>query len=120
WRFAVSGDFPIVLALIRDASGLPLARELLRAHVWLRRRGFRCDLVVLSLQESGYAQELIGQLRRMISRSKSEHWLNRPGGIYPLVADQMSAEERILLESAARVVLDGDRGSLPSQLQARE
>ncbi len=43
--------------------------------------------------------------------------LNRRGGIFLLNADQMGEVNRILLETAARVVLDGTRGTLAEHLQ---
>ncbi len=59
-----------------------------------------------------------GQLHRVLVRQNSEDWFNRSGGIFILYADQLSDPDRVLLETAARVVLDGAKGSLDQQLQA--
>ena len=45
-----------------------------------------------------------------------EEWLNQRGGIYILYGDQMRSEERTLLQTAARVVLNGHKGSLGNQM----
>jgi cyclic beta-1,2-glucan synthetase len=57
-----------------------------------------------------------GNLFRLIHRINSSNWLNRRGGIFVLRQDQMSEADFILLQVAARVVLQGSRGSLGQQL----
>ncbi len=54
--------------------------------------------------------ELQGELYRLMVRMGSDPYLNQRGGIYLLSSDQMAAEDRVLLETAARVILDGSRG----------
>jgi cyclic beta-1,2-glucan synthetase len=75
------------------------------------------DLVFLDKLGTSYNQELSSQFYSLVARTASEGWLNRRGGIYLLHADQMDEAERVLLEAAARVVLDGARGTLAEHLQ---
>jgi cyclic beta-1,2-glucan synthetase len=117
WPFAISGDFPILLAEIGDEQELYLARELLQAHNYWRRRQLMIDLVFLDKQGTSYNQELSSQLYRLVASTESDGWLNRRGGIFLLHADQMDEADRVLLETAARVVLDGARGTLIEHLQ---
>ena len=49
-RNGISGDWPIVLATIDSADGLPTLRQLFAAHHYWRRRGMTVDLVVLNAQ----------------------------------------------------------------------
>ncbi|MCK4962973.1 MAG: hypothetical protein KAS19_10830, partial [Anaerolineales bacterium] len=90
--------------------------ELLRAYAYWRKRQIMIDFVILNQQETGYDQELQGQLLQLIKRVKADPWLNRRGGIFILSADQMNEADRVLLETAARAVLDGNKGSLSKQL----
>ncbi|MBI5032142.1 MAG: hypothetical protein HZB51_16550 [Chloroflexi bacterium] len=53
----------------------------------------------------------------MLVHQNSEDWFNRRGGIFILYADQLGDADRVLLETAARVELDGAKGSLAQQLQ---
>jgi cyclic beta-1,2-glucan synthetase len=119
WAFSISGDYPILLVCIRDAIELPLVQELLQAHIYWRNQQIMIDLVILNLHDSSYSQELQGQLHRLVMRSKSSIWLNQRGGIFTLNADQMNEADRILLQTTARVVLDGQKGSLAEQLAHR-
>ncbi|HJW90217.1 MAG TPA: glucoamylase family protein [Anaerolineales bacterium] len=117
WPFAISGDYPILLVEIGDEQELTLASELLQAHTYWRRRQLMIDLVFLDKQGTSYNQELSSQLYRLFASTESEGWLNRRGGIFLLHADQMGEADRVLLETAARVVLDGARGTLAEHLQ---
>ena len=54
WRHAISGDRPIVLALVATAGDEPLVHQLVRWHAYARRRGLDLDLVILD-ERSGDA-----------------------------------------------------------------
>jgi cyclic beta-1,2-glucan synthetase len=116
WPYAISGDYPILLVRIGEQEQMDLLRELLRAHTYWRDHGIQIDLVILNERESGYDQELQGQIHRLISHMDSDAWLNQRGGIFVLRSDQLSEADRILLATAARAILDGESGSLAEQL----
>ncbi|MCF8028761.1 MAG: cyclic beta 1-2 glucan synthetase [Desulfobacteraceae bacterium] len=116
WPHAISGDYPILLVRISGQDGTAVVQELLQAHAYWRNRSFKIDLVIVNMKESGYAQELQGQLHRLFQRTNSDEWLNRRGGIFFLNADQMEEADRVLLDTAARGILDADKGPLADQL----
>jgi cyclic beta-1,2-glucan synthetase len=117
WPYAISGDFPILLVRINNEDDLPLVAELLNAHTYLRNRGFKIDLVILNDKETGYSQEIKNQLHRLITNTGSDTWLNQRGGIFVLQLDQVQEEDLYMLLAAARVVLDGSKDSVETQLQ---
>lgn len=116
WPFGISGDYPILLVRVRDPQQLELVRELLQAHRYWRDRGILIDLVILNDQRTDYGAELQGLLYRLVTRTNSDNWLHQRGGIFILYTDQMNEQARTLLLTAARVVLNGDQGSLAQQL----
>ncbi|MDQ3248770.1 MAG: hypothetical protein M3Q45_06125 [Chloroflexota bacterium] len=116
WAFGLSGDFPILLVRLRDEAEGELLQELLQAHAYWRRRDLKIDLVILNQQESNYGQPVQGFINRMIRRMDGDASLNQRGGLFVLREDQMQEADRILLHSAARVVLDGKDGLLHQQL----
>jgi cyclic beta-1,2-glucan synthetase len=116
WAYAISGDYPILLARIHGEEDLGLARELLLAHTFWRERGLKIDLVLVNEQSRGYNQKLQGQLRRLLHRLDSDDWLYQRGGIFLLQRDTITEADQNLLATAARVILDGKKGSLASQL----
>ena len=115
WGRGISGDHPILLVRVAHAQA-PLVRETLAAQRYLRACGVRLDLVLVDEEATGYASEASGTLRSELSQNQAEEWLNRPGGIFLIPADQLSGEERRHLEACARVVLDTRDGSLWARL----
>lgn len=117
WPYAISGDYPILLARVSNQEETALVRELLQAHAYWRDRRIKIDLVILNQRDAGYAQELQDQLHRLITHMDSDAWLHRRGGIFLLRAAQMPEADQVLLETAARVVADGEKGELAEQLK---
>ncbi|MCB0033925.1 MAG: hypothetical protein KDE51_07895, partial [Anaerolineales bacterium] len=118
WSFGISGDYPILLLHIKEQNNIDLLSDLLKAHIYWRRRGLKIDLVLVNQQETNYGQEVQGSIHRLIHRLDSEHWLNRRGGIFVLRQDQMGQAQYTLLQTAARVVLHTEHGPLDKQLGA--
>ena len=106
WAYGISGDYPILLVRIAAEEGLVVIQELLQAHAYWRKRGLKIDLVILNQRQAGYNQDLRDQIHRLLALKRSDIWLNQRGGIFILNASQLNEADRILLEAAARVVLD--------------
>jgi cyclic beta-1,2-glucan synthetase len=120
WPYTISGDYPILLVKIENDEETQLVNDVLRAHAYWRKRGLKIDLVIMNRRETGYSQELHNQIARLVSRLDGDAWLNRRGGIFLLREDQLSGEDRILLEAVSRVILHGSAGSLSEQLERRD
>ncbi len=116
WSFGISGDYPILLLRMYEEADGELLQSLVLAHTYWRRRGLTVDLIILNQQDTNYGQPLQNYIHRLLRRMESDTWLNQRGGIFPLYADQMGEAERILVQSAAGVVLDGHDGTLAQQL----
>jgi|CXWL01.1.fsa_nt_gi cyclic beta-1,2-glucan synthetase len=116
WQFAISGDLPIVLVVVREPAELPLVREMLTAHEHWRLKGLRADAVILNERSATYRDEMNGQLAQLVDGGPWSAWRGKPGGVFLLQADAMPPAERVLLQSVARAVLRGDRGTLEQQL----
>jgi cyclic beta-1,2-glucan synthetase len=116
WPYGISGDYPIFLVRISEPQDLDLVREAIQTHHYWRERRVKVDLVILNEQAVNYGAELNNLLYRLISRTSSDHWLNQRGGIYLLFSSHLKSEEKTLLETTARVVLSGERGSLQEQI----
>ncbi|MBF6606333.1 MAG: hypothetical protein IVW53_12195 [Chloroflexi bacterium] len=119
WAHGISGDLPIVLVRIDEAEDLDIVRQLLRAHEYWRLKLIDVDLVILNEHGATYAQSLHDSLETLVRTSQSilvhDGHAGR-GGVYILRGDQLSAEDRTLLQTAARAVLLSRRGSLADQV----
>jgi cyclic beta-1,2-glucan synthetase len=116
WGMGLSGDLPILLVKLRTSDDIDLLRDLARAHELWRRRGLRFDLVVLRHGASGYEEPVGEKLRALLHGLGTRDQLGQHAGIHFLSADHIGEDERRLLEVAANVLLDSERGSLSSQL----
>ena len=116
WGFGISGDYPIILMRMSSEAEGELLQDLLLAHTYWRRRGLRIDLVILNQQDTNYGQPLQNYIHRLIRRLDSDAWVNQRGGIFVIRSDQMGEAERVLLQTAARVLLEGGKGALANQL----
>ncbi|HSY28779.1 MAG TPA: cyclic beta 1-2 glucan synthetase, partial [Burkholderiaceae bacterium] len=119
WSYAISGDLPIVLLQIKNLENIDLVRQMVQAHSYWRLKGLAVDLVIWNEDHAGYRQVLQEQILGLIASGIEAHAIDRPGGIFVRLADQMSTEDRILLQTVARVVLSDSRGSLAEQLGRR-
>jgi cyclic beta-1,2-glucan synthetase len=120
WRYGISGDLPIVLVRIADMGEVALVGQLLLAHTYLRLKGLAVDLVVLNEHAATYLEELHEQLQALVRASDAHALMDKPGGVFVRKASQMTEEDKVLLQAAARVVLVGAHGSLASQVDRAE
>ena len=116
WAYAISGDLPIVLLRIGDPTQIELVRQLVQAHAYWRLKGLAVDLVIWNEDHAGYRQLLQEQILGLIAGGSGAHVMDRPGGIFVRPADQMSDEDRVLLQSVARVIITDSKGSLKEQI----
>jgi len=116
WAYSISGDLPIVLLRISDASRLDIIRQLVQAHAYWRMKGLAVDLVIWNEDMSGYRQPLHDEIIGMIATGIGAKSMNQPGGILVRFADQISPDDRILLQTVARVLISDENGPLSDQL----
>jgi cellobiose phosphorylase len=117
WGYGISGDAPIVLLRIGDQEKIELVRQVVQAHSYWRLKGLTVELVIINEDTSGYRQNLQEQIVSLIAAGLDESMLDRPGGIFVRRVDQVSAEDRVLLQSVARIVLADENGTLLEQLE---
>ena len=81
------------------------------------------DLVILNEQASSYAQDLQAALETQVrtSQSRLQHEGHGPSAsVFILRGDLISAEDRTLLQTAARAVLLSRRGTLAEQVERQQ
>jgi cyclic beta-1,2-glucan synthetase len=119
WQYGISGDIPIVLVRIDEPEDQGIVRQLLRAHEYWRMKQLAVDLVILNEQGPSYVQDLQASLEAHVraGQSRVQSQGDKPsGGVFVLRGDLISAEDRTLLQTAARAVLLSRRGSLAEQV----
>ncbi|NLY43378.1 MAG: glycosyl transferase [Clostridiaceae bacterium] len=108
WAYGISGDLPIVLVVVGNENEIDIVRQMLKAHEYWRMKGLEVDLVLLNEDEGSYMQPLQGLIRDIVSVSHARELQDRPGGVFIRSGKTMPEEDKILLFTAARIVIRGD------------
>ncbi len=121
WAYGISGDCPIVLVRISDLAHIDLVRHLVKAHSSWRLKGLAADLVIWNEDPSGYRQVLQDEIMTIIAGDSvaEASVLDKPGGIFVRRTEQFSEDDKILLQTVARVILDARDGSLVEQMERK-
>jgi cellobiose phosphorylase len=119
WGNSISGDLPIVLLQIGEPANIDLVRQLLQAHAYWRLKGLTVDLVICHSEGVGSRQPLHDQIMSLIAAGAEANLSDQPGGIFVRLVGHLSSEDRILIQTVARVVLDDRGGALAEQINRR-
>ena len=119
WRFAISGDLPIVLLRIGDLNRIDLVKQVLQAHAYWRLKGLAADLVIVNEDFSGYRAVLQDQIMGLINAGPEAQIIDKPGGVFVRRAEELSEDERVLLQTVARVVYSDSAETLVEQVERR-
>ena len=117
WSHAISGDLPIVLLRITETDNMELVRKMVQAHAYWRLKGLRVDLVIWNESQAGYRQQLQDSIVGLIASDPEANVMDRPGGIFVRAIEHIPQEDRILLQTVARVILSDTMGTLAAQLE---
>jgi cyclic beta-1,2-glucan synthetase len=120
WSHGISGDIPIVLLRVGHPTGIEIVKQLIQAHSYWRMKGLAVDLIILTQTHSDAPQPLHDQIISLIASGREAESLDKPAGIFIRHLEQISEEDRVLLQSAARIVLTDENGGLAEQLDSGE
>ena len=119
WRFAISGDLPIVLLHIGDLNRIDLVKQVLQAHAYWRMKGLAADLVIVNEDFSGYRAVLQDLIMGLINAGPESQVVDKPGGVFVRRAEELSEDERVLLQTVARIVFSDTAETLIEQVERR-
>jgi cellobiose phosphorylase len=116
WAYGISGDLPIVLLRISDLGKTNLVSQLVQAHTYWRAHGLAVDLVIWNEDQSGYRQNLHDRIVEVINARGEGNLIDKPSGIFIRKLEQISAEDRILMQTVARIIISDSAGTLAEQM----
>jgi cyclic beta-1,2-glucan synthetase len=119
WSLGISGDLPIILAVIDSEEDVETIRQLLRAFEYWRMKQLSADLVVVNEKPPSYNQDLQGSLEALVHGNQlrlSPDSGNARGRIFLVRGDLISPQTRAQLQNFARVLIVGRRGTLSEQI----
>lgn len=119
WSYSISGDLPIVLLIISDSENISLVKQLIKAKAYWQMKGLAVDLVILNEDPGGYRQVLQDQIQGLIAAGIGVPSTEKHGRIFVRPIDQVSAEDRMLLQAVARIIISDKHGTLDDQVNKR-
>ncbi len=119
WAYSISGDLPIVLVRIADGAHIDLVRQLVKAHAYWRLKGLTADLVIWNEDPSGYRQVLQDEIMAVIESVTDVSLYDRPGGIFVRRSEQLSEDDKVLMQTVARLIISDSAGTLAEHLDRR-
>ncbi|MCV2371329.1 hypothetical protein LNV07_24835 [Paucibacter oligotrophus] len=110
WRFAISGDRPILLISIGASVGLRVVRTILTAHRVWESQGLSCDVVLVNQEPSSYLMPLQHQLLALRSSvgGAAQAAGSGAGGLHLLQQFELKPQELAALRAYARIELLAD------------
>ncbi|MFC1657853.1 GH36-type glycosyl hydrolase domain-containing protein [Candidatus Omnitrophota bacterium] len=116
WGYSISGDLPIVLVRIESQDNINLVVQMLQAHAYWRMKGLAVDLLIWNEDSSIYRDSLGERIIGLIAANAKEI-AGQNGGIFLRRADQISEEDRILIQTVSRIIISDRGGTLAEQLE---
>lgn len=115
WGRGISGHLPIVLVRVVESDDLSRGTDPARAGLLAARgaQGRRRD-PQRAPRELPRCHARAARAARRVGSLGTHH--GQPGAVVLLRGDSMPEEERILLQTVSRAILNGDRGDLAEQL----
>ncbi len=109
WKFGVSGDRPIITLEIKDISQMSFIMEILKAFEYYKNKSIFVDIIIIN-SETGQSQKMIkkqieDELYRIYTLNSFYH---TPGSVTVINAENITAEDRSLLDMVPRIKLEID------------
>ncbi len=116
WGHGISGDLPIVLVSIEHQENIDLITQMVKAHSFWSLKGLITDLVIWNEDHSVYRDSMSERINGLIS-AYAEAGSKHQGRIFLRRTDQMSEDDKILLQTATRIVITDKGGTLAEQIE---
>ncbi|MCI8567969.1 MAG: hypothetical protein HFG48_01465, partial [Bacilli bacterium] len=112
WKFGISGDRPLITITIDTISSIGMVKHVLKAYEYFKSKGIYIDVAIINDEKKQYRENIKNEIEfTKFYIDKMNDFRNRPGVIYLIDKDDITEEERILLNTFARLSLDTSKHS---------
>ncbi len=106
WAYGISGDFPLIIYRVNEASQIKQVKLLLKAHSFWRKRGLDSELLIINEHVPDYIDQIQESIQVAIESSLERDVFSKRAGIFILRADKIRDEDMTLLLSVAQAVFN--------------
>lgn len=117
WKCGISGERPIVLLRVSNASDLGAVRLMLLCATYFFTKGISADIVILNDHPGGYLKTFEDEVDFLV-RTSGPQISGSSGNVFHVRSDQLDLSERAALLSGSAVSIDPRRGTLADQVRS--
>lgn len=118
WKYGISGDIPILLITIKDASDIYVVKEAIKAYEYFRIKNILVDLVIMNEERKTYDNYVAEEIQNAILDRNVGYLQNIKGGIF--VLNNVEKNEKKILKYRANLFINSSLGSIGRQLKDYE
>ena len=116
WKYAISGDYPIISIRIFDESQIKLVIEALRAQQYWQILNIKVDIVIIDASTNKEQSELQTDLQKVVTKHTYQTISTHPCTVVIIQSTNLDPGDMNFLMNASRLALDGELGSLSDQV----
>ena len=120
WKYGISGDLPIILVKIRNASEGYVVKEILKAYEFFKSKNIEIELVILDEEKHSYENYVREEIENCILNNHMGYLKNIKGGIFELSSNEIDKKDIDLLNYVAKIVIDSKFGGLENNIKEIE
>lgn len=115
YKYGLSGESSM-LSIKVNCKNAELVRNMILLHEYLRLNNFNLDLIFIIDEERGYTHPLEDHVSQIVNNSLSNLYLNSENGVHIIDGSKLSSNERKVILSLSKIVLDSSLGSVEDQI----
>ena len=115
WKYGISGDLPILLLKIKDVVDIDVVKDAVKAYEYFKLKNIKIDLVIVNEEKKSYDNFVADEIQNVILDRSLGFLQNVNGGIF--VLNNLSKEEKNILEYRAGLIIDASLGQIKGQLK---
>ena len=120
WKYGISGDLPIILVKIKDASDSYVIKEVLKAYEFFRTRNIQTEVVILDEEKHSYENYVKEEIEGSILNEQISYLKNIKGGIFTLTIGEVNQNDIGLLNFVASIIIDSSKGGIENNIKEQE
>jgi len=120
WKYGISGDFPIILATIKDVNDIYVIKQILKAYEFFKLKNIEVEIVILNEENYRYDNYVKEEIERAIADSGITYMKNKRGGIFVLNEGEIEPKDVETIKFVAKLSIDSHEGKLENAINDME
>ncbi len=119
WKYAISGDLPMITICIKSVKDAYVIKELIAAIEYFNLKKVQIDLIILNDEEDSECY-VENRIKEYLYEKGLGYLLNCNGGVHLINSSKLNNDERNLIYCCSRVIFDASQGFLKEQIESGE